>query len=869
MRKSTMVAVVLALAAFALPASAKTYYVKANGKDVAPTTKNKAGLSVDTAFKTIQFAIDNAAAGSTILVYPGTYAPIVSNDKKLTIKAVEGPDRTFISGSGSSASVVAQLGSFAQQAETTTLFERRFSDGSIVRYWENYDIEYPEEGWDWDAHWYGYNYVFTSKRPKKWTSWDPPAGVKESPSWGWDSKQKLDIWYYNDTVGTVKTGCKKTYYKGGKNTKLTGFSLRNGKRAVWGGTLSYCRISWFSYGADDFIEFAFDGTISFFSDWLGVVNLSTLSDCEVSDNEGTGDIVDASVLDRCTLSENRTGEDLVYDTTMNNCAVLENKLVGSDWSSPLLASCTLYNCTVAGNHIGSWSDGSWNDEETTEDDPDEGKWWDAGDGCWYKSVWTEWSRGSNFAVGWRCHVYNSVVFGNEDEDGNQVNVNADVDSGDCDLYDSTYVYLNAKLKKVTEHYDATSQFVNSCTDVLIDTSKNKKVKSTGNKDVNPLFVDPAAGNYGLVPWSECVDAGADYTKKTGKTDLAGGPRKVGAKVDMGAYEAQAGTPVPADYDGDGQTDPALYFAETGEWWIWGSLDFGSTNGWSGATPTVVKFGGPKGAVPLAADFDGYGKAEPAYFAAAEKEPFFVRLSGDMWGDPVTNKFATYKDATGKAVSAKGATPVAARLSTKNKKSTFGVYASTAKAPVYFFLGKSKGIGGDAKLLAKGSKPVVADFTGDGVDDLGAYTSGASTPAFTVLKSNESWSLSAPFEVAENAFYPTARRSVALGAKGSIPCCADFDGDGLADFAAYSSTASEPAFSRLFSTSKYSETRTLPMGLKGDVPVVGFYEPVDFDDPGYDPDAPRPANMAVFTGKTWRYCTSSFEDVSVAGWGSAD
>ncbi|MBQ7667514.1 MAG: hypothetical protein IJS46_05920 [Kiritimatiellae bacterium] len=57
----------------------------------------------------------------------------------------------------------------------------------------------------------------------------------------------------------------------------------------------------------------------------------------------------------------------------------------------------------------------------------------------------------------------------------------------------------------------------------------------------------------------------------------------------------------------------------------------------------------------------------------------------------------------------------------------------------------------------------------------------------------------------------------------MPCCADFDGDGRADFAAYTQTAAAPAFIRLMSASKCSEIRTLPYGKKGDVPVGEVYE----------------------------------------------
>jgi hypothetical protein len=72
-------------------AEARTIYVNANR----PNNKGN-GLKVKTAKKTIQAAINIAKKGDTILVYPGTYAPIKTNNKKITIKSVKGRKKTKI-----------------------------------------------------------------------------------------------------------------------------------------------------------------------------------------------------------------------------------------------------------------------------------------------------------------------------------------------------------------------------------------------------------------------------------------------------------------------------------------------------------------------------------------------------------------------------------------------------------------------------------------------------------------------------------------------------------------------------------------------------------------------------------------------------
>ena len=53
------------------------------------------------------------------------------------------------------------------------------------------------------------------------------------------------------------------------------------------------------------------------------------------------------------------------------------------------------------------------------------------------------------------------------------------------------------------------------------------------------FVDPAAGDYRIRPFSTCFDAGLyDATWMDGATDLGGNPRVKGKCPDIGCYECQ-------------------------------------------------------------------------------------------------------------------------------------------------------------------------------------------------------------------------------------------------------------------------------------------------------------------------------------------
>ena len=806
MKTQTRLAALLALAALALPASAKTYYV-----DAATGNDANTGLKADLAFATIQAAIDKAAAGSTILVAPGTYAPIRMN-KKLTIKATDG-------------------------AETTVI------DGSLGEKYVPAPIEVPD-GVEYDSDWDEYYYYDDDSNYHNWlppddeTIWVSPAPKAKKWKKTLKSGSYKYTYEYEDRVGEVR--CTDAGILMGKlshlrRTDLTserrscgtnfvsvaasvsGFTVKNAAKGIWGGNASYCTVT---------------GIVGM------PVAVCSLSDSLIENNDAiqvfstSGSLASAATLNRCVVTGNRIEASYQcygiatqlhpgsIGSYCNQGAVYNTLVVGNDvwwpgwgFDSPALCAAPAYNSTFADNSL---------------------------DGV----------------VAVSCDLYNCIVWGNRGEGGAFANFRKtnDAATGEEILtgyepwsyetsgtsYDSKtgesveipYVYTVAPSRAMvnccvedkavattgslkTQDFDGKKQKVVTKT-VKFPASKNNLAEA-------PLFIDPANGDYRLLPWSPCVNAGADYTKKTGKFDRDGAARKV-VKVDIGAYELQTQTPVPADYDGDGKTDAAFYFTATGQWWIFQSGD--------GKIRTISL--PDRNAVPCPGAYGGGPGAEPAYFTAAAKAPEFVRLSLD----------GVVQERT--AFGAKGATPVAAKLD--GAKATFGVYTANAKKPAFSFLGDPLTV----TFGAKGAKPVVADFTGDdGKDDLGVYTASASKPAFSVLQSDKDYSTALPFEIPSNPFYPTARKSIPLGAKGSVPCVADYDGDGKADFATYSPSASEPAFTRLLSSAKFSETRTLPVGKKGDVAVPGVYE-----------TANGPANPAVWTGMSWTYVDSSYNDVAL-------
>jgi len=82
----------------------------------------------------------------------------------------------------------------------------------------------------------------------------------------------------------------------------------------------------------------------------------------------------------------------------------------------------------------------------------------------------------------------------------------------------------------------------------------------GNIRGLPHFRDPANGDYSILPWSPCVNAGSNGAV-VGETDLGGNPRIRHGRVDIGAYESPASASVDLDNDGLPDTWEKHFFGD--------------------------------------------------------------------------------------------------------------------------------------------------------------------------------------------------------------------------------------------------------------------------------------------------------------------
>ena len=240
------------------------------------------------------------------------------------------------------------------------------------------------------------------------------------------------------------------------------------------------------------------------ADWGGgaYIGAGTLEDCIIRNNSATGrtSYDDPDHPDRFSISAYGGG---VYGGTLRDCRVVSNTAAAGNaarlgvWAAGGGAcQAHLINCLVQ-------------DNAATANNMEIAACWAAGGGT---------QNGTNES----CTLV-----------GNSVSAQAysgpgATAGGGC----SGSANLNAIV-----WYNATSDVDGgSC----VFTCASNAPGGSGNITSAPAFLNRFTGNWRLMTNSPCVDAGTNQTWMSGTNDLDGNPRIVGARVDLGAYEVQAG-----------------------------------------------------------------------------------------------------------------------------------------------------------------------------------------------------------------------------------------------------------------------------------------------------------------------------------------
>jgi predicted outer membrane repeat protein len=221
---------------------------------------------------------------------------------------------------------------------------------------------------------------------------------------------------------------------------------------------------------------------------IGGQSNSTLTNCTFTGNSATGDGDSEIVTGGAIYNESGSA-------TIINCIFSENSCSQYGGAiSEALSSSSLYNCLFTGNSCSLDGGAIY---------------------YWYES---------------RPNLVNCTFAGNTAPNGNAIA---------CSFPDGGGVSPSTLRAFNCIFWDGGSEIFNNNNSFIAITYSDVQGgwQGIGNINADPLFVEPAIGDYHLLLGSQCIDTGDNSAvPSTVVTDLDGNPRIIDGIVDMGAYE---------------------------------------------------------------------------------------------------------------------------------------------------------------------------------------------------------------------------------------------------------------------------------------------------------------------------------------------
>ncbi len=402
----------------------------------------------------------------------------------------------------------------------------------------------------------------------------------------------------NTIIDGNQAGIVVTFSDGeGSDSLLSGLKVRNGHDNFGGGiycnssspTIAKCIITenFSNWGAGICCEYSSSPLIANCtitknsSDNGGGVyyfnsSLSRLIDCTIIDNSGSwgaGICCEHSspIISNCIIAENTSSVDgggiycYASSPSITNCSITGNSVdefgggICCDSSSITLSNCLISNNSASEDGGGIYCDSSSPSITNCSITGNSGAW-GGGICCDYLSSPSIKNcniidNSADCGAGIECYdfssptIVNCLISGNEaSEDGggiycdssspNIINCIITKNSADCGGGISCYEFSFPTISNSILWGDTPDEMhiFDSASTITHSNIQNGYINGTGIIDVNPLFVDPNAGDYHLKSDSPCIDKGDPNIPNLPSTDRDGNPRIINNKPDIGAYE---------------------------------------------------------------------------------------------------------------------------------------------------------------------------------------------------------------------------------------------------------------------------------------------------------------------------------------------